>query len=1559
MLVHRRARFFLSIFVVALLPTTSAAVLSGSATAVAAPKAAKCPAAANDETAAVRAAAACHGRVEVLADRDEKTQVFANANGSFTAESAALVQRVHDSAGRWVKPDPALHRDTAGRIVPAATSLRLSFSGGGTADAATIGKGKSRLGLRWPGALPAPRLAGANATYADVLPGVDLVLTAQAEGFAEMLVVKTPEAAANPALAAVRFATTASGLRLRQDTAGALTAVDDSGATLFGSGTPVMWDSTKPAGDGSVHSSRLVVPGKARSAMPVQLTGGDLVVHPDLGMLRNKATKFPVYIDPALGKSAWTMINSAFPSQSYWSYDKQDCPAPYTSIQCAKVGYTTSPQAMIYRSLFAFGVSSLLHKHIQDAKLSMDTVYSYTNTDYGTQVHVTGGISSSTTWSNNASSWGATVATANSHAYDRVRRRTEWGLTGAVQAAARGTASTLTLGLREVSESDVKNWKKFDAGTALLTVAYNSYPNAPDTMTINGQPCVRGASRPYVRTLTPPLKARLTDPDGTVRLLKGTFYWWNSSGGTRTSSLSVAQGSIVSGQYANATIPAGKLTDGGIYVVQAIANDGIDNGQYSATCEFQVDVTPPGAPSAVTSTDYPNDGQFHGGVGTPGTFVLKPPTTVPSDFYGYAYTLDPGISAAAATQVAASATDHTASISLSPIADQTYNLRVWARDKAGNYSAAYTYTFSVRAGTGPDARWTFDGQDGTDDTQHGNALTVTGGTWTAGRGSYGKAFVGDGTSAYASTSGPIATKDPSTGSPITLHSNKSFTVAATVRLDSTAGSGQRVIVAQDGTHTSPFQLTYSVTDKKWRFAVVATDVDAPTTVAVLSNSTVTTGVWTRLFATYDGTSHALKLYVNGTLQTATGTSATFDATGGVTVGRGLVAAGPTGFFPGAIDDVRVYGRAVLATEHEFALVGLPNPPVVTMSAGTSAYVGKTLPAVLSAGGDTAVTKIQYQVGVAGTVTTVTLPAAGGQTTVNVTSTVVGTPDLIVQGIDTAGNKSPIASTPLEFDEAPALTGRVVDAVSGAPISGATVTLSPGDLTLTTTSTGTYSFTGIAAGTFDVTASFGGVGCANEIATTEVDVDRAVTIDLNLAPESDIFGYTCSTAANTPFIAGTTQLGLTADDTVSGAVALPFAMPYYGKSYQQVWVSTNGTLLFSGPDFPSSLWPSSVPSRTDAPRAAVLPFWHFLGVISGGHVYTGTVGTGAAEKFIVEWRNVEVYPDNGTKISVEAVLSADGDITFNYSGLTDDMAKGSDSTVGITSPGGNYGLQYVYDQPALVSNTAVTFSYPRDPWPIDYYSISGTVTQDGAPATDAPVDLDNREIRTDDAGHYEFDDVEEGTYGVEADRGCDSADAPDVDVESDVTLDLDLAAPDPADYHCALTSADWIPGVDDVTFTDSTDTDVALPFDFPANGHTYDTVDVTSGDDINFLGPDYAYGAQFSTLIAEDMEADDDSRILTTTVGTAPNRQFVIEWRNLIIDDQPDLRCTFEMILNENGVVTVTYQQLPLRSQVTEDPWIYYSDWTDGSPQGNFVRYIDGAGYGIRAGSSVSFYPAAS
>ncbi|SBT53105.1 LamG-like jellyroll fold domain-containing protein [Micromonospora auratinigra] len=1539
-----RSRRPVALLLALLLPLTAVAAVRTPAAAAA--PATRCPDSAPDETAAVRAAAACHGQVEVASARGEKVQVLANPNGSFTARSAAVVQRVRDARGRWVAPDPTLHRTVEGRLVPAATSLAISFSGGGTGPAATIGKGSAEVSLHWPTALPAPRIAGPRATYPDVLPGVDLVLTAGVEGYSELLVVRDARAAANPALATVRFRTTARGLRLRQGRAGDVTAVDDAGSVLFGSGTPAMWDSSTP-GDraaGPNLGSRLVRPGARSGAMPVRLAGADLVIRPDLTMLRAKATRFPVYIDPALGKSAWTMINSTFPSQSYWSYDRQDCPDPYGSIQCAKVGYTTVPQSMIYRSLFAFGIGTLLHKHVQDAKLSMDTVYSYTNTDYGTQVRVTGGISSGTTWSNNAGSWGAVVATANSHAHDRVRRRTEWGVTGAVQKAAGGTNGTLTFGLRAVDESDKNHWKKFDAGTALLTVIYNSYPNAPDNLSVANGPCRTGTARPYVRTLTPALSARLTDPDGTARLLKGTFYWWKLSGGSRNGTDSVAQGSVVAGQYAHVTIPAGRLTDGGIYVVQAITYDGIDSGQYSTTCEFQVDVTPPGAPSGVTSTTYPNDGQAHGGVGTAGSFTFKPPTTVPADFDGYAYTLDPGVSAASATQVTAGATDHTATVSLTPVVDQTYNLRVWSRDKAGNFSTSpYTYTFSVRAGTGPDARWMFDDQAGTDISAHGNTLTVTGGSWVAGRGSFGKALLLDGTAAYAATGGPITTRDPQTGGPVTVHSNRSFSVATTVRLDSTAGSGQRVIVAQDGSRTSPFLLSYSVTDKKWRFAVAGSDADAPATVAVLSNTTVATGVWTRLLATYDGTTHALKLYVNGVLQTATATGTTFDATGPVTVGRGRWAGAPAAYFPGAVDDVRVYGRAVLSTESEFTLLQLPNPPIVTTPGGTTAYVGQSLSAVLSAGGDPAVTKVQYQLGVSGTVTTVALPTAGGQTTVSLTGTTVGTPMLLVQGIDTAGAKSPVTSTLLTFKEAPALTGQVVDAITDAPLAGITVELNPGNLTRTTSATGTYSFTGIAAGTYEVTATNGGNGCAGEIATTEVDLDRVVTIDLRLAPESDVYGYTCKTTPNTPFVAGTTKLSV----LNLAQIALPFPLPYYGRTYSAAWVSPYGAVTFKDPGDTIPFRAVSLPDRAKAPHAAVFPFWDDVYVDSQSSIWTATTGSGAGQRFLVEWRNVTFY-NSSARFSFEVQFAPDGNITFSYSGATDDRSKGGSAAVGITSPGGGYGLEYSFQDPVLTSGTAVTFVAPADPWPLSYGSLSGTVLRDGHPVRQAQLVLGQEVATSDDLGHYSFGDLEWGTYGVEANQACDAANAPNVEVDGDVTLDLPLTTyVDDYGYSCTWEQEAWIPGD---TVVPGGAGDVTLPFAFPFYGGHWTSAYVCPGQLWNDSPADGSAGGEIEFWPGGNRIYDAQSSTLTAVVGTAPNRQFVIEARNYSFEERPDVRLSWETILGEDGTVKMIFKDPPDPSVMPYIAAIYLH------PYDHDARWFEDNGEGFPTGKSVVIHP---
>ena len=64
-----------------------------------------------------------------------------------------------------------------------------------------VGLGDAQAGLTWPADLPAPQVNGATATYAEVLSGVDLQVTATTRGYTENLLVKNATAAS--ALASV------------------------------------------------------------------------------------------------------------------------------------------------------------------------------------------------------------------------------------------------------------------------------------------------------------------------------------------------------------------------------------------------------------------------------------------------------------------------------------------------------------------------------------------------------------------------------------------------------------------------------------------------------------------------------------------------------------------------------------------------------------------------------------------------------------------------------------------------------------------------------------------------------------------------------------------------------------------------------------------------------------------------------------------------------------------------------------------------------------------------------------------------------------------------------------------------------------------------------------------------------------------------------------------------------------------------------------------------------------------------------------------------------------
>jgi len=272
----------------------------------------------------------------------ETTMVTANPDGTFTSKTSTEPVRVKKPQG-WVDVDPALQADPDGTVRPAATSLDMAFSGGGSGPLATLtDPDGNQLEYSWPGKLPAPVLAGATATYPEVLPDVDLVVTADVESFTQVLVVKTAEAAANPDLDSFDIALAADGLTILQNTNGNVQAVNDAGDIQFQSKTPAMWDSTHDPEAGTAPTESGPGTGQVTplpSDVTLTETGDEatITVTPDEKALTGNDVVYPVYIDPTMTATSFkyrVIFNSA--GNDYGGTDSADDPDARFVVGCAQ-----------------------------------------------------------------------------------------------------------------------------------------------------------------------------------------------------------------------------------------------------------------------------------------------------------------------------------------------------------------------------------------------------------------------------------------------------------------------------------------------------------------------------------------------------------------------------------------------------------------------------------------------------------------------------------------------------------------------------------------------------------------------------------------------------------------------------------------------------------------------------------------------------------------------------------------------------------------------------------------------------------------------------------------------------------------------------------------------------------------------------------------------------------------------------------------------------------------------------------------------------------------------
>jgi hypothetical protein len=267
------------------------------------------------------------------------------------------------------------------------------------------------------------------------------------------------------------------------------------------------------------------------------------------------------------------------------------------------------------------------------------------------------------------------------------------------------------------------------------------------------------------------------------------------------------------------------------------------------------------------------------------------------------------------------------------------------------------------------------------------------------------------------------------------------------------------------------------------------------------------------------------------------------------------------------------------------------------------------------------------------------------------------------------------------------TGSLQGHVSGAhgePVAGARVRLLGTTVPpATSDATGAYAFGALAQGTYRLRADD---GCSLGEHSVTVSGSVASDVGFNTA-KRDQAGYTCTRGVADPLPAGNV-LPLTGDD-VSLAVPLPFAFPFYGATYQTVTVSTNGALNVTGGDTP----PVNVPiPDAGPPDGSIAAFWDDLVVDELSSVRTGSSGTTPDRRFVVEWRDVAFYGQQGARVTVQAVLHEGGDVEVSYRGIgTDDVERGGGATIGLEAPDGRRGFGFSTDVPVVRDGMAVRWS----------------------------------------------------------------------------------------------------------------------------------------------------------------------------------------------------------------------------------------------------------------------------
>ncbi|MCP4550112.1 MAG: T9SS type A sorting domain-containing protein [bacterium] len=245
--------------------------------------------------------------------------------------------------------------------------------------------------------------------------------------------------------------------------------------------------------------------------------------------------------------------------------------------------------------------------------------------------------------------------------------------------------------------------------------------------------------------------------------------------------------------------------------------------------------------------------------------------------------------------------------------------------------------------------------------------------------------------------------------------------------------------------------------------------------------------------------------------------------------------------------------------------------------------------------------------------------------------------------------------------------------------------------------------------------------------------------------------------------GSNDFGWEQDDRVIRT--LPFDFTFYGETYNQISICSNGFIAMGSCDMVMYRnW--SIPSA-GSPNAMIAGFWDNLAQSGSNKIYY--YNDTENDRYIVQWSRVRNYQDDNLSATqvfeiifydpaVYETVTGDGIIDVQYDTVGNTDSENGYATVGIQNTDGTDGVLYHYWNQAAPGAGSLTSGRIIRYMPVgDMHlgTLQGDVTNadnGGAGISDVTIRLleTDQTLITNTSGHY-AGGVSEGTYNVRAEH----------------------------------------------------------------------------------------------------------------------------------------------------------------------------------------------------------------